>query len=177
MAKPISSPNTGTRISNSNKSLMFPINSLEVETGEQKSIPQLKLDDVKVIQHHGYGCRRQFTQNWGMIYASGRNGDLRLYGLISQLSRKLTPWNGISIQKWIKEMKQKRKEEGRLQKAEVHAAVSAIAVEATDSNALKQVAVASAAALVAAQCAQVAEAIGAKSDQINSAISTGHCCN
>ncbi|PKA65456.1 hypothetical protein AXF42_Ash005790 [Apostasia shenzhenica] len=78
-------------------------------------------------------------------------------------------------------MKQKRKEEGRLQKAEVHAAVSvagvaaalaAIAVEATDSNALKQVAVASATALVAAQCAQVAEAIGAKSGQINSAIST-----
>ncbi|RWV82485.1 hypothetical protein GW17_00056014 [Ensete ventricosum] len=79
-------------------------------------------------------------------------------------------------------MKQKRKEEKRLHKAEVHAAISvagvaaalaAIAAEDTDANkqkSLKESAVAAAAALVAAQCAQVAEAVGAKREQLSSAI-------
>lgn len=38
------------------------------------------------------------------------------------LPRKMAPWNGISLKKWVKERKQKRKEEARLQRAEVHAA-------------------------------------------------------
>ncbi|RRT40328.1 hypothetical protein B296_00055745, partial [Ensete ventricosum] len=95
---------------------------------------------------------------------------------------KIASWNGISIKKWLKEMKQKRKEEKRLHKAEVHAAISvagvaaalaAIAAEDTDANkqkSLKESAVAAAAALVAAQCAQVAEAVGAKREQLSSAI-------
>lgn len=79
-------------------------------------------------------------------------------------------------------MKQKRKEEKRLHKAEVHAAISvagvaaalaAIAAEDTEANkqkSLKDSAVASAAALLAAQCAQVAETVGAKREQLSSAI-------
>lgn len=97
------------------------------------------------------------------------------------------PWNigplkNVSIKKWIKEIKQKRKEEKRLQKAEVHAAISVAGVAAAlaaiaaenmnhdQSGRTKESAVASAAALVAAQCAQVAEAMGAKRDQISSVI-------
>lgn len=69
-----------------------------------------------------------------------------------------------------------------MQRAEVHAAISVAGVaaalaamaaenaEPSQSNALKDIAVASAAALVAQQCAQVAEAVGAKHEQLTSAI-------
>ncbi|XP_022751632.1 VAN3-binding protein [Durio zibethinus] len=95
---------------------------------------------------------------------------------------KIVPFKGISIKKWLKEMKAKRKEEERLQRAEVHAAMSvaglaaalaAIAAENSkrdDCNPTKEAAVASAAALVAAQCAKVAEAMGAKKEQLGSVI-------
>ncbi|XVE63442.1 hypothetical protein DITRI_Ditri07aG0021100 [Diplodiscus trichospermus] len=95
---------------------------------------------------------------------------------------KIVPFKGISIKKWLKEMKTKRKEEDRLQRAEVHAAMSvaglaaalaAIAAENSkrdDCNPTKEAAVASAAALVAAQCAKVAEAMGAKKEQLGSVI-------
>ncbi|OMP10406.1 hypothetical protein COLO4_04533 [Corchorus olitorius] len=96
---------------------------------------------------------------------------------------KILPFKGISIKKWLKEMKAKRKEEDRLQRAEVHAAMSvaglaaalaAIAAENTKredcNNPTKEAAVASAAALVAAQCAKVAEAMGAKKEQLGGVI-------
>lgn len=100
-----------------------------------------------------------------------------------QFSTRNAPWKGMSIKKWMKEMRQKRKEEDRLQKAEVHAAISVAGVAAAlaaiaaenaapgQQNASKETAVATAAALVAAQCAQVAEAVGAKREQLESAIS------
>lgn len=99
-----------------------------------------------------------------------------------QLPWKIVPIKTVSIKKWFREFKQKRKEEDRLQKAEVHAAISvagiaaalaAIAAENSkkdDSGTTKDAAVASAAALVAAQCAQVAEAMGAKREQLSSVI-------
>ncbi|KAJ3677145.1 hypothetical protein LUZ60_002869 [Juncus effusus] len=118
--------------------------------------------------------------------------------------RKITHWNGISIKKWMKEIKQRRKEEERLQNAEVHAAVSLAGVAAAlaavaaqsacpsiegatnprtgqiqrqrSADPLMETAVASAAALVATQCIQVAEAVGAKKGHIasvvNSAVAT-----
>ncbi|XP_062185164.1 VAN3-binding protein-like [Phragmites australis] len=94
------------------------------------------------------------------------------------LPRKMAPWSGISLKKWVKERKQKRKEEARLNRAEVHAAVSVAGVAAAlaaiaaenaappGSAAMRETAVASAAALVAEQCAKVAEAAGATRDQI-----------
>lgn len=102
-----------------------------------------------------------------------------------QFSWKIAPLKTISIKKWLKEIKQKRKEEDRLVKAEVHAAISvagvaaalaAIAAENSRKNesagttTAKEEAVASAAALVAAQCAQVAEAMGAKREQLSNVI-------
>lgn len=93
------------------------------------------------------------------------------------------PLKNVSIKKWFKEIKMKRKEEHRIQTAEVHAAISvagvaaALAVIAAEnskgdrsSNIEREAAVASAAALVAAQCAKVAEAMGAKQEQLNSSI-------
>ncbi|KAF7838089.1 VAN3-binding protein [Senna tora] len=96
--------------------------------------------------------------------------------------KQMMPLKNVSIKKWFKEIKQRRKEEQRMQTAEVHAAISvagvaaalaAIAAENSRNdrpNADKEASVASAAALVAAQCAKVAEAMGAKKDQLTTAI-------
>lgn len=93
----------------------------------------------------------------------------------------------LSIKKWLKEIKRKRKENERLQRAEVHAAISvagvaaalaAIAAEnsnhdgSNSSTTTKEAAVVSAAALVAAQCAKAAELMGAKKHQITTAMSS-----
>ncbi|XP_042055923.1 VAN3-binding protein isoform X1 [Salvia splendens] len=96
------------------------------------------------------------------------------------VSWKLAPFKQVPIKKWLKEMKQRRKEEQRLHKAEVHAAISvagvaaALAALAAENSKHgerdESRAVASAAALVAAQCAKVAEAMGAKREQLSSVI-------
>lgn len=92
--------------------------------------------------------------------------------------------SSISIKKWFKDLKLKRKEEDRLRRAEVHAAISVAGVAAAlaaiaaenskqdQSNSTKESVVASAAALVAAQCAQVAKAMGAKQEQLSTAMSS-----
>ncbi|XP_075491854.1 VAN3-binding protein [Primulina tabacum] len=97
---------------------------------------------------------------------------------------KIMPFKNVPIKKWLKDIKQRRKEEKRLQKAEVHAALSiagvaaalaAIAAEKSQNyieNTTKESAVASATALIAAQCAKVAEAMGAKREQISSVINS-----
>uniref|UniRef100_A0ACD5V6F0 Uncharacterized protein n=1 Tax=Avena sativa TaxID=4498 RepID=A0ACD5V6F0_AVESA len=105
------------------------------------------------------------------------------------LPRKMAaPWSGVSLKKWVKERKQKRKEEARLHRAEVHAAVSVAGVAAvlaaiaaensapgrrgsgSASASMRETSVASAAALVAAQCAKVAEAAGATREQVAAAV-------
>ncbi|KAK9060653.1 hypothetical protein SSX86_021359 [Deinandra increscens subsp. villosa] len=93
----------------------------------------------------------------------------------------------LSIKTWLKEIKRKKKENERLQRAEVHAAISvagvaaalaAIAAENSNhggSNSVtttRETAVAAAAALLAAHCAKSAEAKGAKKEQIRTAISS-----
>lgn len=101
-----------------------------------------------------------------------------------QFQWKMVPLKNLSIKKWLKEIRKSRKDENRLEKAEIHAAISvagvaaalaAIAAETSrskddNSGCAKDAAVASAAALVAAQCAQVAQAMGAKREQLSSVI-------
>ncbi|XP_049932989.1 uncharacterized protein LOC116250394 isoform X2 [Nymphaea colorata] len=108
-------------------------------------------------------------------------------------------FGGQSIWLWLKEIKRKRKEETRLRKAEVHAAISVAGVAAVlaavaaenvrkksnrgqhqqkrqgkddeeEANNARDAVLASAAALVAAQCVEVAQTMGAKKDQLGSAI-------
>ncbi|CAN6449639.1 unnamed protein product [Victoria cruziana] len=108
-------------------------------------------------------------------------------------------FRGQSIRFWLKEIKRRRKEETRLQKAEVHAAISVASVAAAlaavaaenvrkksncgrpehiwqrededeESNNARDAVLASAAALVAGQCVEVAQTMGAKTDQLGSAI-------
>ncbi|KAH7674884.1 Pleckstrin-like plant domain-containing protein [Dioscorea alata] len=143
--------------------------NVTVEDNDFKKIPQWNVEDVKswLWLQQAIHPELDYDLNFRKKWFSTRNA----------------PWKGMSIKKWMKEMRQKRKEEDRLQKAEVHAAISVAGVAAAlatiaaentapgQHNASKEAAVATAAALVAAQCAQVAEAVGAKREQLESAIS------
>ncbi|KAG6495310.1 VAN3-binding protein-like [Zingiber officinale] len=143
--------------------------SLNIDEGVFDTMPKVNYDDVK---------------SWIWLQKSIHPElDYDVCMRKKWYSKNMIPWKGVSIRKWLKEVKQIRKEEERLHKAEVHAAVSvaglaaalaAIAAENLDAaqhKSVKDKAVASAAALVAAQCAQIAEATGAKQEQISSAIS------
>lgn len=96
------------------------------------------------------------------------------------------PLREISIRRWLKDVKERKKEVNRAHNAQVHAAVSvagvaaavaaiaaATATSATDDGQSKtSMAVASAAALVAAQCVEIAEGMGADRDQMTSVVSS-----
>ncbi|XP_010047027.1 VAN3-binding protein isoform X1 [Eucalyptus grandis] len=146
-------------------------NSVTMDDAAFKSLPPWKSNDVKSWIWMQQAMHPELNYN-------------------SCFRKKWAPWKMmsfkiISIKKWLKEMKLKRKEEERLQRTEVHAAISvagvaaalaAIAAESSKSGeplslgSEKEAAVASAAALVAAQCAQVAEAMGAKREQLSNVI-------
>ncbi|KAK2999863.1 hypothetical protein RJ639_022849, partial [Escallonia herrerae] len=97
---------------------------------------------------------------------------------------------GRTMGRWIKDQKERRKNELRTQNAQLHAAVSVAGVAAavaalTSSMASSEMstiqhkapsktssAIASAAALVASHCIEIAEDIGADRDQILSAVSS-----
>lgn len=96
------------------------------------------------------------------------------------------PHSGISLGSWIKDRKKRKKEATRCQNAEVHAAIAiaglaagiaavtaATAASATDEASTRtSIAVASAAALVAAQCVEVAERMGADRDHMAAVVSS-----
>lgn len=94
-----------------------------------------------------------------------------------------------TVGRWLKERKEKKKEETRTHNAQVHAAVSVAAVAAAvaaiaaataassasgknEQAAKTDTAVASAATLVAAQCAEAAEAMGAEHDHLASVVNS-----
>ncbi|KAL3644905.1 hypothetical protein CASFOL_010085 [Castilleja foliolosa] len=96
---------------------------------------------------------------------------------------------GKTVGRWLKERREKKKEEARTQNAQLHAAVavagvaSAIAAIAAataaasskgkdEQMAKTDMAVASAATLVAAQCVEAAETMGADRDHLMSAITS-----
>jgi hypothetical protein len=92
-----------------------------------------------------------------------------------------------TVGRWLKDRKEKRKEETRAYNAQVHAAVSVAAVAAAVAavaaataaasssgkdgrGACTDMAVASAATLVAAQCVEAAEALGADREHLAAAV-------
>ncbi|KAK7277615.1 hypothetical protein RJT34_22630 [Clitoria ternatea] len=101
-----------------------------------------------------------------------------------------TPCSGPkTVGRWLKERREKKKEESRTHNAQLHAAVSVAAVAAAiaaitaataassapnkdEKMARTDMAVASAATLVAAQCVEAAEAMGAERDHLASVISS-----
>ncbi|XP_061371382.1 VAN3-binding protein-like isoform X5 [Gastrolobium bilobum] len=97
--------------------------------------------------------------------------------------------SGKTVGRWLKERKEKKKEETRAQNAQLHAAVSVAGVAAAvaaiaaataassgsgkdEQMAKTDMAVASAATLVAAQCVEAAEAMGAERDHLASVVSS-----
>ncbi|CAN1808115.1 VAN3-binding protein [Linum perenne] len=98
-----------------------------------------------------------------------------------------TNGGGKTVGRWLKDRKEKKKEETRAHNAQVHAAItvagvaSAIAAIAAataassgkdEQHAKTDMAVASAATLVAAQCVEAAEAMGAERDHLASVVSS-----
>ncbi|KAK4355500.1 hypothetical protein RND71_024471 [Anisodus tanguticus] len=96
---------------------------------------------------------------------------------------------GKTVGRWLKERREKKKEESRAQNAQLHSIVSVAGVAASvaaiatatatasstgkdEQRAKTDAAVASAAMLVAAQCVEAAEAMGADRDHLMSAISS-----
>ncbi|KAH7860799.1 hypothetical protein Vadar_018129 [Vaccinium darrowii] len=147
-----------------------PSKSVKMQDGD-RSIPPWKSNDVKSwirmqqAMHPELNYNSCFRKKW--------------------FAWKIAPLKHVPIKKWWKEIKQKRKEDQRLQRAEVHAAVSVAGIAAAlaavaaenskqddTSTSAKDSAVASAAALVAAQCAQVAEAMGATREQLSTIMSS-----
>ncbi|KAL2324436.1 hypothetical protein Fmac_023494 [Flemingia macrophylla] len=96
---------------------------------------------------------------------------------------------GKTVGRWLKDRKEKKKEETRAHNAQLHAAVSVAGVAAAvaaiaaataassgdgkdEQMAKTDMAVASAATLVAAQCVEVAEAMGAEREYLASVVSS-----
>lgn len=94
-----------------------------------------------------------------------------------------------TVGRWLKERKEKKKEEVRAQNAQLHAAISVAGVAAAvaaiaaataassgarkdEQMAKTDMAVASAATLVAAQCVEAAEAMGAEREHLASVVSS-----
>ncbi|XP_051152773.1 VAN3-binding protein-like [Andrographis paniculata] len=98
--------------------------------------------------------------------------------------------SGKTVGRWLKERREKKKEEVRMQNAQLHAAISvagvaaavAAIVAATAASSSRtgkgeqitktDMAVASAATLVAAQCVEAAEGLGAERDHLTSVVTS-----
>ncbi|KAK8506204.1 hypothetical protein V6N13_002840 [Hibiscus sabdariffa] len=101
-----------------------------------------------------------------------------------------TPSGAKTVGRWLKDRKEKKKEETRAHNAQLHAAVSVAAVASAiaaiaaatagnsstsgknEQSTKTDLAVASAATLVAAQCVEAAEAMGAERDHLASVVSS-----
>ena len=101
----------------------------------------------------------------------------------------VTGSGGKTVGRWLKDRREKKKEETRAHNAQLHAAISVAGVAAAvaaiaaataasssagkdEQMAKTDMAVASAATLVAAQCVEVAEAMGAEREHLASVISS-----
>ncbi|XP_022728223.1 VAN3-binding protein-like isoform X2 [Durio zibethinus] len=101
-----------------------------------------------------------------------------------------TPSGAKTVRRWLKDRKEKKKEEARAHNAQLHAAISVAAVASAmaaiaaataassstsgknEQSTKTDMAVASAATLVAAQCVEAAEAMGAERDNLDSVVSS-----
>ncbi|XP_019188707.1 PREDICTED: VAN3-binding protein [Ipomoea nil] len=173
------SPLTSGRLSHSSG----PLNgSLTEETDSPPVSPSEEMEDVVKYLQANSTLQPLFTNMRGG-YGGGGGGS-------SGSGGAGTPAGGKTVGRWLKERREKKKEESRAQNAQLHAVVSVAGVAASvaaiaaataaasssngkDENTAKaDMAVASAAMLVAAQCVETAEAMGADRDHLMSAISS-----
>ncbi|XP_016498114.1 VAN3-binding protein [Nicotiana tabacum] len=167
------SPLTSGRLSHSSG----PLNgSLTEETDSPPVSPSEEFEDVVKYLKANNTLQPLFTN----VRTNGYSGTT---GLAPN-----TP-GGKTVGRWLKERREKKKEESRAQNAQLHAIVSVAGVAASvaaiaaataaasstgkdEQMAKTDAAVASAAMLVAAQCVEAAEAMGADRDHLMSAISS-----
>ncbi|KAG6537879.1 hypothetical protein ZIOFF_002982 [Zingiber officinale] len=135
---------------------------------------------------HDYHCADYILIILGIIIL---DGSLQ-YGATGN-ALKPQPYRGTSktVGRWLKDRKEKKKEETRAHSAQLHAAISVAGVAAAvaaiaaataassgsskdDRAARTDMAVASAATLVAAQCVEAAESMGAEREQLASVVSS-----
>lgn len=119
----------------------------------------------------------------------GRSNNGGGVSLNSYLGGRPPGGGGKTVGRWLKDRKEKKKEEARAHNAQVHAAVSVAAVAAAvaaiaaataassgsgkdEEKASTDSAVASAATLVAAQCVETAEALGAEREHLAAVVSS-----
>ncbi|KAK4357412.1 hypothetical protein RND71_023022 [Anisodus tanguticus] len=167
------SPLTSGRLSHSSG----PLNgSLTEETDSPPVSPSEEFEDVVKYLKENSTLQPLFTN-----VRNGYSGSA--VGLAPN-----TP-SGKTVGRWLKERREKKKEESRAQNAQLHSVVSVAGVAASvaaiaaatatasstgkdEQMAKTDAAVASAAMLVAAQCVEAAEAMGADRDHLMSAISS-----
>uniref|UniRef100_A0A7N0U1M1 VAN3-binding protein n=1 Tax=Kalanchoe fedtschenkoi TaxID=63787 RepID=A0A7N0U1M1_KALFE len=117
---------------------------------------------------------------------AGDNGGTQQAQIPACRGGTMSPGGGKTVGRWLKDRREKKKEETRAQNAQLHAAISvagvaaAVAAMATAAAATGpggnekkgklDMALASAATLVAAQCVEAAEAMGVERDQLASVV-------
>ncbi|CAN1310408.1 VAN3-binding protein [Linum perenne] len=167
------SPRTSGRLSHSSGPLNGSL------TDSPPVSPSHQIEDARFPFPYGQGFR-------------GSNNNSIHYNLHSAQYRAPsgTPrGSGKTVGRWLKDRKEKKKEETRAHNAQVHAAISVAGVAAAiaaiaaataastgsgndEQHARTNMAVASAATLVAAQCVEAAEAMGAEREHLASVISS-----
>ncbi|CDP03666.1 unnamed protein product [Coffea canephora] len=173
MAQTEVSPLTSGRLSHSSGPLNV---CLTDETDSPPISPSEEFEDVIKYLRVNNSLQPLFTGGTRNGYSGGGGG-------------ASTP-GGKTVGRWLKERREKKKEESRTQNAQLHAAVSVAGVAAAvaaiaaataaassttgkdEQVAKTDMAVASAATLVAAQCVEAAEAMGADREHLISAISS-----
>ncbi|KAK4757672.1 hypothetical protein SAY87_018973 [Trapa incisa] len=162
------SPRTSGRLSHSSG----PLNG---SLSDSPPVSPSEMDDTK-------HCRSTHSFNLGSAIAGP--------GVAPAAAVLMNVGNNASsktVGRWLKDRKEKKKEESRALNAQLHAAVSVAGVAAAlaaiaaataassgkdEQRAKTDMAVASAATLVAAQCVEVAESMGAERDHLTSVVSS-----
>lgn len=158
------SPRTSGRLSHSSGPLT-----------DSPPVSPSEIDDVKQFCRASNSLNMQYRTNTGI-------------GAATPATTAVTG-GGKTVGRWLKDRREKKKEETRAQNAQLHAAISVAGVAAAvaayaaataasssagkdEQRAKTDMAVASAATLVAAQCVETAEAMGAERDHLTSVISS-----
>ncbi|XP_057424553.1 VAN3-binding protein-like [Lotus japonicus] len=168
------SPLTSGRLSHSSEPVNGGGGSL-TGTDSPPISPSEEYDDVVKFFRANNSIHPLFNGGRAMIMSTATTGNA-------------TPCSGPkTVGRWLKERREKKKEENRSHNAQLHAAISVAAVAAAvaaitaataassskdEKMANTDMAVASAATLVAAQCVEAAEAMGAERDHLASVISS-----
>ncbi|RZS21496.1 hypothetical protein BHM03_00054168 [Ensete ventricosum] len=154
------------------------------------------MDDVKLCwKYVGSNCSGNFLEHGKCFRIRGYCKSLIMVESMQFCGAgnapKAQPYRGTSktVGRWLKDRKEKKKEETRAQNAQLHAAISVAGVAAAvaaiaaataaasgsgkdDRAARTDMAVASAATLVAAQCVEAAESMGAEREHLASVVSS-----